>query len=125
MSGVTLTSLPSVLMLTRGKGWLDQPRDTAVGGPDLRRRRPRHGSRQIYRSEHALTDGEVVAEWKARVQSPYAQGCVRPVGRSGSRDVVFAFDTGEFPKGSTILRISPRCRAAANESKRRIPFQVV
>jgi VWFA-related protein len=127
MSGVTLTSLPSVLMLTRGKAWLEATLET----PPSAARAFVAGDRvtaavQIYGPEPVLTRGEVVAAVEAAGSDLLAlKGVPGPIGRSGNRDVVFTLDTATLPKGTYVLRISATVPGSSERVERRVPFRVV
>ena len=127
MSGVTLTSLPSVLMLTRGKAWLE----TSLETPPSAARSFVAGDRvtaavEIYGPEHALTEGEVVAEIERVGSTPLMLKAVPgSTGRSSSRAVVFTFDTGALAKGKYVLRIAATLSGSSQRVERRVPFEVV
>ncbi len=127
MSGVTLTSLPSVLMLTRGKAWLEGSLET----PPSAARTFVAGDRvtaavQIYGPERSLAEAAVNAEVEVIGSNALTvKGVAGPVARGGSRDVVFAFDTGAVPKGKYVLRIIATMPGSSERVERRIPFQVV
>ena len=127
MSGVTLTSLPSVLMLTRGKAWLE----TSLETPPSAARSFVAGDRvtaavEIYgRGARAHGGGGRRGDRTGGLHAAGAQGVPGPTGRSGSRDVVFTFDTGALAKGKYVLRIAATLPGSSERVERRVPFEVV
>jgi hypothetical protein len=126
MSGVTVTSLPSVLMLTRGDGWLTGSIET-----------PATAARQFVAGDQVTAAVEIyvpnamsnVLDLIAEVEHVSGQKLRRLNGRlasgqSGSTcEASFAFNTAGLPPGDYILRV-----LAANSSTervaRRVPFEI-
>jgi hypothetical protein len=68
----------------------------------------------------------VIAEVEATGSNALmVKGVAGPVVRGGSRDVVFAFDTGAVPRGKYVLRIIATMPGSSERVERRVPFQVV
>lgn len=126
MSGVTLTSLPSVLMLTRGKAWMESSLET----PPSAARTFVAGDRvtaavEIYAPEHARSEATVIAEVEVPGAKPVAlERAVADGSRAAGREVAFTLDTGALPKGSYVLRIVATLPGTSEQVERRVPFKV-
>jgi hypothetical protein len=127
LSGVTMTSLPSVLMPTRGKAWLE----TSLGMPPSAARTFVAGDQitaavEVYAPESAREGAVVVAE----VDMPGAGSLrIAGVGRNGgharSREFAFQLDTQKLPKGQYVLRIVATLPGTSERVERRVLFDVV
>jgi VWFA-related protein len=127
LSGVTLTSLPSVLMSTRGKGWME----TSLGTPPSAARTFVAGDRVTAAVEvYAPGPGGGDAEVLASVEGP-GSTTIRLTGASrngdapGSRDVTFQLDTAAVPKGHYVLRIVGTRPGTSAPVERQVPFDVI
>jgi VWFA-related protein len=127
LSGLTLTSLPSVLMPTRGKAWLD----AILGMPPSAARTFVAGDQvtaavEVYTPESARADAEVVAELVAPGGKPLRlAGQARNGGRPRSREMAFQLDTGKLPRGQYVLRIVATLPGSSERVERSIPFDVM
>lgn len=127
LSGVTLTSLPSVLMPTRGKAWLE----TSLGMPPSAARMFVAGDEltaavEVYAPESARADAEVVAELDVPGSgSLRIAGHGRNGGQARSREVAFHLDTRKLPKGQYVLRIVATLPGTSERVERRVPFDVI
>ncbi|MEN3336612.1 MAG: hypothetical protein V7647_288 [Acidobacteriota bacterium] len=127
MSGVTMTSLPSVVMLTRGKPWLESSLET----PPSAARTFVAGDRvtaavQVYGPDHGQSEAAVVAALEGPAGDVVSLAPVPgTAGRAGARDVVFKFDTGPLRRGEYVLRIVGTLPGGSERVERRVPFQIM
>jgi hypothetical protein len=128
MSGVTLTSLPSVLMITRGDGWLSE----ALATPPSAMRSFVAGDRLTAAVEVYLPAAQPgpakLAAWVERPdgsQNPLGTKMLKEATAARSAEAAaFAIDTASIPPGRYVLRIV--LDAAGREPvERRVPFDVV
>ena len=126
MSGVTITSVPSVLMITKGKPWLDR----ALTTPPTAARTFVAGDRlvaalEIYRAS-SLAAGAVVNARVERLDGSVAGTDDRAVKASGPRSeqIGFPIDTGKVSAGRYVLRISLDA-PGSERLQRAVPFEVV
>ena len=126
MSGITLTSAPSVLMITKGKPWLDQALPTPptaartfVAGDQMvaavevyRQRR----ARPTRRSAHESTGGRFPVGFNER-RAVQANG-------PSSEAVGFPISTAKLPVGRYVLRVTLEA-PGAEPLERAVPFEVV
>lgn len=125
MSGVTLTSLPSVLMMTRGKGWLEATLDTPpsagrtfVGGDQVT------AAVDVHVPPNRAADAAVVAEIDAPGQPGQPIAARAGSKASGStREVAFPIDTRGMAPGAYVLRVT--ATAAGDRIEHAVPFQIV
>ena len=125
MSGVTLTSLPSVLMMTRGDAWLD----ATLGTPPSAGRTFVAGDQltaavDVYVPPNRPTEASVVAEIAGQGQ-PAQRIAARPGSKSSgsSREVAFPIDTRGLPPGAYVLRVT--AAAAGDRIEHVVPFRIV
>jgi VWFA-related protein len=127
MSGVTITSVPSVLMITRGKAWLDR----ALPTPPTAARRFVAGDQmvaavEVYRPEKGAPDGTVTARIERADGSPAGSNERRAVHTAGPRteEIGVPIDTAKLPAGQYVLRMTLEA-AGGERVERVIPFEVV
>ena len=128
MSGVTLTSLPSVLMLTRGDGWLQE----ALGAPPSAARSFVIGDHiragvEVYVPGSLAADLEVASHvsWPDGTRSGATRRKIaRGTGQARTDELTFAIDTTAFPPGRYVLHVTLDPSGAA-KSERQVPFEVV
>ena len=129
LSGVVLTSLPSVLMVTRGKARLA----SALGTPPTAERRFVAGDRIVAAAEAYLPgsgaaatgvtaeveriDGGVVLQ---RLEKPLAGG-----DRAGTSEISLPLDTTAMSPGRYVLRIRLDGAQPGSHGERSVPFEVV
>lgn len=127
MSGVTLTSVPSVLMITKGKAWLEQALQTPptaarsfVAGDQIT------AAVEIYRHGSPAAGATLVAQIDRRDGSPSGIEDRRVVNASGpaSEPIGFSIDTAKVPAGRYVLRVSLES-PGAEALERAVPFEVV
>ena len=127
LSGVTLTSLPSVLMPTRGKAWLE----TSLGMPPSAARTFVAGDQitaavEVYAPESARAGAVVVAELDIPGSASLRiAGLGRTGGQARSREFAFQLDTQKLPKGQYVLRIIATLPGTSERVERHVPFEVV
>jgi VWFA-related protein len=129
LSGITLTSLPAMLSVTRGDGWL-QP---ARGTPPSAARSFVAGDRltaavEVYVPASARSGTDVAAHvaWADRSRSHASRRFLdpRPAG-PWTAAAAFPVDTGPLPPGPYVLHISATRRGSAESVERVVPFEVV
>jgi VWFA-related protein len=128
MSGVTLTSLPAVLMVTRGDGWLE----SSLKSPPSASRTFVSGDQvtaalEVYPPEPASGAAlEVVAqlEGETGASQPVFKGAVDPAAKRPRHDVTFPIDTTKIPAGRYVLRIA-LMEAGRSHGDRRVPLEIV
>ena len=127
MSGVSLTSVPSVLMITRGKPWLEQ----ALPTPPTAARTFLAGDEtvaavEVYRQGSAATGATLVARIDRRHGSPSGFDQRRAVQANGpgSEAVGFPISTAKLPVGRYVLRVALEA-PGAEPLERAVPFEVV
>lgn len=129
MSGVTLTSLPASIMITKGNGWLE----TSLETPPSASRRFVAGDQvtaavELYVPAGARGEPDVVGELDVPGgQTLRAAGKVRP-SRADSRirEVAFAVDTGPLRPGQYVFRvIATGTTPPGNRVERVVPFEIV
>jgi hypothetical protein len=129
LSGVVLTSLPSVLMVTRGKAQLA----SALGTPPTAERRFVAGDRIVAAAEAYLPasgaaatgvtaeveriDGGVVLQ---RLEKPLAAG-----DRAGISEISLPIDTTSMSPGRYVLRIRLDGAPPGSHGERSVPLEVV
>ena len=128
MSGVTLTSLPSVLMVTRGDGWME----TSLKSPPSASRTFVAGDQitaalEIYPPQAASGAAlEVVAQLEGETganRQVFKGGVDTAAGRP-RHDVAFPIDTTKIPAGRYVLRIA-LTEAGRDHAERRVPLEIV
>ena len=129
LSGVTLTSLPSVLMLTRGDPWLQPALETPpsaarsfVAGDQIR------AAVEVYVPEQASTDTEITASVDRPDGShtvPVRRTVARAAGKGRSDAIAFPIDTTPLPPGRYVLHIVLTSPAGGATMERRVPFVVI
>lgn len=128
MSGITLTSLPAVIMPTRGTAWLQKTLPT----PPSAARTFVRGDRvtaavELYSAETAERGVELVAEvLTARGATVLtANGTSHTTdSTAGARAVGFTVDTSPLAPGEYVLRIAS-VTPAPDRLERRVPFDVI
>lgn len=129
LSGVLLTSLPSVLMVTRGDGRLA----SALGTPPTAERRfvagdrivavaeaygpPRGPGRGLLSAEVQRVDDGVVVQ---RLDEALTGGT-----RAGLSEVRVPMDTASIPPGRYVLRMRLDGASPGSQAERSVPFEVV
>jgi VWFA-related protein len=129
MSGVTMTSLPSVLMLTRGDQWLQ----SALGTPPSAARSFIAGDElkagvEVYVPGLAPADVEIAArvEWPDGSNTPLVRKRIaRGNGKARTDAIGFPVDTALLTPGRYVLHIVLDPTRAADRIERRVPFEVV
>jgi len=127
MSGVTMTSTPATLMITRGKVWLDR----VLPAPPTAARRFVRGDQiaaavEMYRPERGAADGMLTARIDRADGSASGFNGRRPVPAAGPRieEIGIPIDTAELPAGHYVLRMT--LEAPGSEPLERVvPFEVV
>ncbi|MEO8075530.1 MAG: VWA domain-containing protein [Acidobacteriota bacterium] len=128
ISGVTLTSLPSVLMPTRGERWL-------AGSLDM----PPSAAREFVRGDRVTAAFELYVPPGSResVESSAeligaAGGVARRLERrrsgtlqSGHTEIAFELDTGTVPSGAYVLRIAAGPAGGGEHRERLVAIQIV
>ena len=127
MSGVTITSVPSVLMITRGKAWLDR----ALPTPPTAARRFVAGDQmvaavEVYRPEKGGSDGTLTARIERADGSPSGFNERRAVHAAGPRseEIGVPIDTAKLRASQYLLRMTLEA-AGGERVERVIPFEVV
>ena len=127
MSGVTITSVPSMLMITRGKAWLDR----ALPTPPTAARRFVAGDQmvaavEVYRPEKGASDGTLTARIERADGSPSGFNERRVVQAAGPRteEIGVPIDTAKLPASQYVLRMTLEA-AGGERVERVIPFEVV
>jgi len=127
MSGVTITSVPSVLMITRGKAWLDR----ALPTPPTAVRRFVAGDQmvaavEVYRPEKGGSDGTLTARIERADGSPSGFNERRAVHAAGPRseEIGVPIDTAKLRASQYLLRMTLEA-AGGERVERVIPFEVV
>ena len=128
LSGLTLTSLPSVLMYTKGKPWLE----ASLGMPPSAARRFMAGDRITAAAEvyvpNALAADPIIA---GELDGPAGFGTRRispqTDGRRDSlvRPVAFTMDTATLPPGRYLLRVAVARADGSERVQRAVPLEIV
>jgi VWFA-related protein len=127
LSGVTLTSVPSVLMITKGKPWLERVLPTPptatrtfVSGDEI------VAAVEVYRAEKGTSDATLIARIDKADGSPSAFNERRDVPARGPRteQVGFPISTATLPAGRYVLRITLDA-AGTERLERAVPFEIV
>ena len=129
MSGVTLTSLPSVLMFTRGDEWL-QP---ALGTPPSAARSFISGDQitaavEVYVPAQRPADVAVSAQVERPDGSRVVAGrrtLARGNGRSRAEAIAFPVDTAQLQPGRYVLHVVLDPQGGATIVERRVQFDVL
>ena len=127
MSGVTITSVPSVLMITRGKAWLDR----ALPTPPTAARRFVAGDQmvaavEVYRPEKGASDGTLTARIERSDGSRSGFNERRAIQAAGPRteEIGIPIDTAKLSASQYLLRMTLEA-AGGERVERVIPFEVV
>jgi VWFA-related protein len=128
MSGVTITSLPSVLMITTGKGWLE----SAIKTPPSAARSFVTGDRltvgfEVYVPGSLRTDVKVAAhvEWPDGSKGmEFARTVPRATGQTRGEVVAFPVDTTSLAPGRYVLHIALGASGDSQAIERIVPFEV-
>ena len=127
MSGVTITSVPSVLMVTKGKPWLEQ----ALPTPPTAARAFVSGDQmvaavEVYRPERGGAAGAVALAVDRADGSPSGIADQRPLAANGPRleEIGFPVSTTKLPAGRYVLRLTLDA-PAGERLERAVPFEVV
>ena len=129
MSGVTLTSLPSVLMFTRGDHWLQ----AALGTPPSAARSFIDGDQitaavEVYVPARRLAEVEVSAQVELPDGSRVGVGrrtLARGNGRSRAEAIAFPVDTAQLRPGRYVLHVVLDPSGGATTVERRVQFDVL
>jgi hypothetical protein len=129
LSGVLLTSLPSVLMVTRGEARLA----SALGTPPTAERRFVAGDRIVAAAEAYLpasgpAAGAVTAEVERVDDGIVLQRREEPLAssaRAGLSEISLPIDTTSMPPGRYALRMRLDGGASGSPGERLVPFEVV
>ena len=129
MSGVTLTSLPSVLMFTRGDQWLQ----SALATPPSAARSFIAGDQitaavEVYVPARRPAEVEVSAQVELPDGSRVGVGrrtLARGNGRSRAEAIAFAVDTAPLPPGGYVLHVVLDPSGGAPTVERRVQFDVL
>jgi hypothetical protein len=126
MSAVTITSVPSVLMITKGKAWLERSLPTPptaarafVAGDQL------VAAVEVYRPEKGASEATLRTRIDRADGSASAVEERRAVPANGPRSEEFAFpvSTAKLPAGRSVLRMT--LEAPGGQVERAVPFEVV
>jgi hypothetical protein len=129
LSGITLTSLPAVLSVTRGDGWLQG----ILGTPPSAARSFVAGDRlvaglEVYVPGSARAGIDVAAHvvWADRSRSHTTRRTLAPQA-AGSRTEALGFpiDTALLPPGRYVLHLIATRRGSPESVERLVPFDVV
>jgi hypothetical protein len=127
LSGVTITSVPSVLMITKGKAWLERVLPTPptaartfVSGDQI------VAAVEVYRAERGASDATVIARIDKADGSPSAFNDRRDLPASGPRSeqVGFPINTAKLPAARYVLRITLDA-PGSERLERAVSFEVV
>ena len=129
MSGVTMTSLPSVLMLTRGEEWLQTTIETPpsaarsfVAGDELR------AAVEVYVPGQAPSDVEVAArvEWPDGSHTTLVSRTIaRGSGKPRTEAIGFPVKTSLLSPGRYVLHIILDPSRHEDRMERRVPFEIL
>ena len=129
MSGVTLTSLPSVLMFTRGDPWLQSTLETPpsaarsfIVGDQIK------AGVEVYVPALAPADVYIASEIEWPDGSRHAgvrQRVARGNGRPRAEAIGFPVDTANLPAGRYVLHVVLNPSDGASKVERSVPFEVV
>ena len=129
LSGVTLTSLPAVLSVTRGDGWLRGLIDTPpsavrsfVAGDRMT------AALEVYvpASARSGVDLAVHVAWTDRSRSHTVRRTLDPqIAAPRTEPVAFPIDTAPLPPGRYVLHLAATRRGSAESVERVVPFDVV
>jgi hypothetical protein len=129
LSGITMTSLPAVLSVTRGDVWLQGILET----PPSAARSFVAGDRiaagvEVYVPPSARSGVDVTVHlgWADRSRSHTTRRTLDPQ-TAGSRTeaIGFAIDTGTLPPGRYVLHLTATRRGSPESFERLVPFEVV
>jgi VWFA-related protein len=127
ISGLTLTSLPAVLMITRGDGWLEQllPTPPAAGRAFVAGDRVTVAA-ELYVPQALQETVTAVARLERPDGSPVQEreGVVTE-GKSRSRTATATFETAEVPPGRYVLSMSATHPSSGAPAERRVPISIV
>jgi VWFA-related protein len=127
LSGVTITSVPSALMITKGKAWLERVLPTPptaartfVSGDQI------VAAVEVYRAEKGASDATLIARIDKADGSPSELNERRAVQASGPRSeqVGFPISTAKLPAGRYVLRIMLDA-PGSERLERAVPFEIV
>lgn len=129
LSGLTMTSLPAAVMLTRGTGWLENSLRT----PPSAARRFIAGDKISVAAELYLPDGpqadpEVVAEIEGpggRRIATTPSHLKRTTGDSHIREVSFTLETAPLAAGAYVFRVIAAPNAPPHRVERAVAFELV
>lgn len=123
LSGVLLTSLPSVLAITRG----DTRLASAVGTPPTAERRFVAGDQIVAAAEAYGPTSGVTAEAERVDGGIVLQRRVEPRPGAGAvaSEVSLPIDTASMPPGRYVLRLRLDGAAPGSQGERSVPFEVV
>ncbi len=129
MSGVTLTSLPSVLMYTRGDQWLQAMLETPpsaarsfVAGDQIT------AAVEVYVPGRAPADIDAAAHVESPDGSrtaPVRTRIARGNGKPRAEAIGFPVDTSRLPPGPYVLQIVLDPSGGEAMVERRVPFEIV
>ena len=129
MSGVTLTSLPSVLMFTRGDPWLQSTLETPpsaarsfIVGDQIK------AGVEVYVPALVPADVYIASEIEWPDGSRHAgvrQRVARGNGRPRAEAIGFPVDTANLPAGRYVLHVVLNPSDGASKVERSVPFEVV
>jgi hypothetical protein len=129
MSGVTMTSLPSVLMVTRGDPWLQAILETPpsaarsfVAGDRIK------AAVEVYVPAAAPAESEITAQVERPDGSRMASALrkiARGNGKPRAEAIAFPVDTASLPAGRYVLHLALDSSSRGAAVERRIPFDVV
>ena len=127
LSAVTITSVPSVLMITKGKAWLDR----ALPTPPTAARAFVIGDQlvaavEVYRPERGAADATLRARIDKADGSASGVDERRTVAANGPRSEEFGFpvSTTKLPAGRYVLRMTLET-TGSEQVERAVPFAVV
>ena len=129
MSGVTMTSLPSVLMLTRGEEWLQTTIETPpsaarsfVAGDELR------AAVEVYVPGQAPSEVEIAArvEWPDGSHTTLvSKKIARGNGKPRAEAIGFPVNTSLLSPGRYVLHIVLDPSRREDKVERRVPFEIL
>lgn len=127
MSGVTITSVPSILMITKGKPWLEQ----ALPTPPTAARAFVSGDQmvaalEVYRPERGASDAALAFSVERADGAPAGVNDKRALPASGPRveEIGFTVSTTKLPAGRYVLRMTLDA-PGSERLERAVPFEVV
>jgi VWFA-related protein len=127
MSGVTITSLPALLMPTRGKSWLEASLETPPSAARVFVQGDRLAAAiEVYAPDASLTSVESFAELVPSVGPSRVRLTSRGTGvtHGSSREVAFGLDTATLTPGAYVLRVVVVPADGSEPVERRVALEI-